>query len=324
MRPVSYPNRLWRVAARFAATLPLVVLIAGCGPGAGSGTKNASLTVSHDFGSVVVTTATQSKVPGAESVMSLLQRYTKVGTAYGGGFVQSIDGAADDESNHIAWFYYVNGSLAGKGAELTSIHADDRVWWDLHDWRASEGVPAVVGSYPAPFDHGVSGTSATTVIACGSGVASACAKVSNQLVKVGVKPEITALTSAPVGGAIVIDVGTWAQVRRVSSGQTIAAGPVGSGVYARPAGVASGATSGTELELLTPAGKVARRLAGQWGLIAATQSFSVATPTWVVTGDTAASVVLAAEHFERADLDGRFAVAVDSGTVVALPVDAAQ
>ena len=36
--------------------------------------------------------AVETKVPGAETVMSLLQRHFKVTTRYGGGFVESIDG----------------------------------------------------------------------------------------------------------------------------------------------------------------------------------------------------------------------------------------
>ena len=31
----------------------------------------------------------------------------------------------------------------------------DRVWWDRHDWTATQDVPAVVGSFPEPFVHGI-------------------------------------------------------------------------------------------------------------------------------------------------------------------------
>ena len=33
----------------------------------------------------------------------------------------------------------------------------DRVWWDRHDWGATDDVPAVVGSFPEPFLHGIDG-----------------------------------------------------------------------------------------------------------------------------------------------------------------------
>ena len=128
----------------------------GCGLGAGAPTKGVSLTVTREFGSHQIQTVSRSKVPGSETVMRMLERSFKLSTRYGGGFVESIDGLAPSGA-HSDWFYYVNGVQASKGAATTAVHAGDHIWWDLHDWSATETIPAVVGSFPEPFTNGIGG-----------------------------------------------------------------------------------------------------------------------------------------------------------------------
>ena len=79
--------------------------------------------------------------------MRMLERSFQVTTRYGGGFVESIDGHAGDSSRRD-WFYYVNGIEASPGAAGTAVHRGDRIWWDLHDWSATDSIPAVVGLVP--------------------------------------------------------------------------------------------------------------------------------------------------------------------------------
>ena len=87
--------------------------------------------------------------------------------------MESINGHAGNGSQ-TDWFYYVNGVQAPQGAATTAVHHGDRIWWDLHDWRATDSIPAVVGSFPEPFVHGVGGKRLPTTLECGSGVAKAC------------------------------------------------------------------------------------------------------------------------------------------------------
>src|SRR5947199_9924349 len=118
---------------------------AGCGLGPGAGTSNVSVTVTRNFGGRQVGRATEGRVPGSETVMRMLERSFRVRTRYGGGFVQSINGLSGDSARRD-WFYYVNGIQAPAGAAATAVHRGDRIWWDLHDWTATETIPAVVGS----------------------------------------------------------------------------------------------------------------------------------------------------------------------------------
>src|ERR1700722_18691914 len=107
-----------------AAAVAAAVLLSGCGLGAGSGTKDASVWVSANFGSQRYGSAIETHVPGAETVMSLLQRHFKVTTRYGGGFAETIAGHSGS-SSHRDWFYYVNGIEAPAGAATTDVHAGD-------------------------------------------------------------------------------------------------------------------------------------------------------------------------------------------------------
>ncbi len=161
--------RSFALPAAIAAALGL----GGCGFGAGPGTKDASVRVTGNFGSTRIGEAVERHVPGSETVMSLLERHFKVATRYGGGFVQSIDDHAGG-SNRRDWFYYVNGIEASKGAATTDVHAGDHIWWDLHDWTATDSIPAVVGAFPEPFTNGIGGKEFPTLLNCAGGVQAAC------------------------------------------------------------------------------------------------------------------------------------------------------
>lgn len=111
----------------------------------------AQLLVTHGFGAEV---ALDAPVAPAQSVLSALQTVAEVETAYGGGFVQGIDGVAGDLGRREDWLYFVNGVEAGVGAADRQVRDGDRIWWDYRRWSGYEHVPVVVGAWPEPFVHG--------------------------------------------------------------------------------------------------------------------------------------------------------------------------
>ena len=296
------------------ALLAATLLLSGCGLGAGPGTKDASVLVTGNFGSQRYGSAIEKHVPGSETAMSLLERHFKVSTAYGGGFVESIDGHAGS-SRHRDWFYYVNGIEAAKGAAATGVHAGDHVWWDLHDWTATDSVPAVVGSYPEPFTTGSGGRRFPTLLNCGPNVQTACDDIGNALHHYGVKAADQVLGTGSGSDSLAVVVGTWSEVKNIIAAQLIAAGPRDSGVYAQFVG-----SSGQALELDNAKGDVVRTLRGSAGLIAATGEASLGQPTWFVTGTDVAGVMAAVRAFTAAKLQGHFAVAVAGSSVIPVPV----
>ncbi len=297
--------------------------ITGCGVGAGPGTRDASLLVTSDFGTHRIGEDTEKHVPGAETVMTLLQRHFRVGTRYGGGFVESIDGHAGN-SDRVDWFYFVNGIQAGQGAAATDVHAGDHVWWDLHSWAAAESIPAVVGSYPEPFTTGVGGRKFMTVRRCAAGMEIECDLVGASLRSFGVRSAEQSLGAKAGAHAQAVVVGAWSQIKGFEGAGLLARGPAVSGVYAQFEAADGRRPGGAALGLEDPAGAVARRLRGGVGLIAATQSQSSGRAVWLVTGSDAAGVMAAARAFSAAKLDGHFAVAVEGARVIPLPVDASS
>jgi hypothetical protein len=288
---------------------------AGCGLGPGPGTGDVTLTVTRGFGSTVLASISRGRVPGSETVMRTLERSFRVRTRYGGGFVQSIDGLSGSASR-LDWFYYVNGSEAPAGAASTSVHRGDRIWWDLHDWRATDTIPAVVGSFPEPFVHGIGGRRLPTILECASDVQAACSEASGALSKVGVQTPRQLIGTGSGSASLTVVVGTWGDVRRELAAALIEHGPSASGIYARFAG-----RGGHTLELLDPTGNVVRSLGSGAGLLAATADAS-SDPTWLVTGTDATGVLAAAHALSPSRLRDHFAIAVQRGVYLPIPLKA--
>jgi hypothetical protein len=298
---------------RVLAVLGAAVALAGCGLGPGAGTSDVSLSVTRSFGGTKVGSATERHVAGSETVMRMLERTFRVQTRYGGGYVESIDGLSGDSSRHD-WFYYVNGIEAPVGAASTAVHRGDRIWWDLHDWTVTNSVPAVVGSFPEPFVHGVGGKRLPTTLECAPGVSSACSQVAAGLKAVGVPAPSQVLGGGSGTDSLGVVVGTWHELRSLLAADLIEHGPAASGVYARFTG-----PGGKSLQLLDPRGRVVRTLGPGAGLIAATRD-NVSEPTWLVTGTNAAGLSAAAAALTPARLRDHFALAVQGRSDIPVPV----
>jgi hypothetical protein len=114
-------------------------------------------------------------------------------------------------------------------------------------------------------------------------------------------------------------VGTWRDMRGVIAASLISDGPERSGVYAR----FSGPGGWRSLLLLDPRGHVARTLGPGAGLVAATRD-QVSQPTWLITGTDLVGVSAAASALTRARLRNHFALAVDHGSDLPVPLEGAR
>jgi hypothetical protein len=132
------------------ALVAAAAVLGGCGSGVGGG--EASVWVTRDHGSRLLV---QGSVPAGLTAMQGLSRVAKVGSSYGGGFVQSIDGVSGSGSSD--WFFYVNGYEADRGAAEYRLRSGDVEWWDYYRWQGSGEVRLVVGAFPEPFLHGYDG-----------------------------------------------------------------------------------------------------------------------------------------------------------------------
>jgi hypothetical protein len=321
--PMWFPRRGRRrelpPARRLLGVVGAVALmLASCGLGAGATPSALHLTVTQGFGAVAIGRQGPPKVRGQESAMSLLMRNHRVKTRYGGGFVHSIDGHSGGtrRGDPVDWFYYVNGVEASRGAADTSVHPGDHIWWDLHDWSQTDDVPAVVGSFPEPFLHGIAGKRLPVRVECVEVSGEPCETVVARLRGAGVPAAIAAIGPGDEPSTLRVLVGPWPAVRGTPATQAIERGPRASGVYARlPEG-------GGTLTLLDAHGRATRTLGAGAGLVAATR-YADEAPVWVVTGTDAAGVSNAARAFGEATLRNRFALALESsGTARPVPTPA--
>ena len=308
-----------RRSLALAALVAAALAPAGCGVGAGAPPSSSSLTITAAFGTHPVAQFDQPKTGGSDTVMRLLQRNAKVSTRYGGGFVQSIAGLSGGRAGGrpVDWFYYVNGVEASEGAAATRVHGGDRVWWDRHDWTATQRVQAVVGSFPEPFLHGIDGKRLPVRIECADAGSTVCNTVQKSLTETGVLAGIASLRQAVTTETLRVLVGPWAALREDPAVAALERGPAASGVYARPSADAR------RIALLDPEGQVRRTLGAGAGLVAATR-LGDDQPVWMVTGTDPAGVEQAAKAFDEGTLHDKFAVAVVNDLPIALPEAPAQ
>ncbi len=104
------------------------------------------------------------------SAMAALMEVAEVETAYGGGFVNAINGVrsgyAGSQKTKKDWFFYVNGIQSNIGALDYKLHDGDVQHWDFHSWGFRHFIPAIIDAYPSAFRHGFGGRARPTLIVC--------------------------------------------------------------------------------------------------------------------------------------------------------------
>jgi hypothetical protein len=296
--------RTWLLACLAA------LLAAACGASSDSG---VTITVSRDFGETHLQ-PTKDATAGDGTVLQLLRKDFDVRTGLGAS-VQEIDGLSNGRSQgrRADWSYFVNGIAASQKAADRKLHPGDRVWWDHHDIQTAARVPAVVGAFPEPFLSGSEGKRFPIKLVCLSGAGRSCDEVERRLQNEDVDALARSNLEQSVGEVLRILVGPWSQVRQDIAARSLEYGPAKSGVFAKPD------PSGRHIALLDATGRTVRTLGPGSGLVAAT-TFTGQQPTWIVTGTDGAGVAAAAAAMTEDELDGHFAVAIDSGKGLALPV----
>jgi hypothetical protein len=310
--------RARRALAGLAAA-GVAAALGGCGVGPGEEPESpVSLTATRDFGARPVLAIDDAKVSGADTVMRVTQRNATVTTRFGGDFVQGISGIAGGRraGQPVDWFIYLDGILTDQGAGGLRVAGGDRIWWDHHEWGLTPDVPAVVGSFPEPFRHGAGGRTPVK-LQCEQPRSPACDAVAARLAEHDVDATRGALRRRERDASLRILVGVWQGLRDgTPEARSLEQGPKSSGVFARFG------DGGETLALLDARGRVATRLAGGAGLVAATRQPG-RPPVWFVTGTDAAGVTAASDAMREPVLRHHFAIAAVDGQRLRVPQAAA-
>ena len=281
------------------------VLLAGCGEAAGTDKGSVSVAITRDFGSRAVVSAPPVGIDGSTPLLDVVDRVTD--SRQGTTAITSIDG--DDG----AWRLWVNG-VAVRNAAKAKVRPGDRIWLDLPPRSVTTSVPAVAGSFPEPFLHGVAGKRVPVRVECTDPSSDACNAVADRLTKLGVVAARGGINAGVNDETIRVLVGPWGELRatRDDTVRDVDAGPRTSGVFARFG------PGGQELAVLDGAGATAETLTGDTGLVAATK-VGDHEPVWFVTGTDEAGVEAAASALDEATLTTNYALAVHDDRGVAVP-----
>lgn len=300
---------------RCSAVVAAVVAVAtaGCGVGPGeSSSGEATLTVTRDYGATPVLEASEQDPATSETVIRFLDREGEITTRFGGGFVHSINGTAGEiaDGRLSDWFFFVNGIESDTGSAEVDVRGGDRIWWDFRDWTDALRTPAVVGSWPEPFLQAATPESerAPVTVDCVGG-ADACEQVGERLADAGVEVD-----DGVGDSALRLLVGPWDRVRSDPAAAQLDDGPATSGVFAR----FETKGGGWNLIALDQRAHEVQALGAGGGLVAGVR-LGEDPATWLITGTDAAGVEAAAGLLDPEDLEQRYAVAIDSGSAVALP-----
>jgi len=154
------------------------------------------LVISRDYGAEVMHDVLVEHSADLD-VMKVLAGQVKVETAYGGGFVNAIDGVKStfgSTGDPQDWFYWVDGLMAEVGALDYKLEGGDTIWWDYHLWQGSGFLPVVVQAFPQPW------RAAPVTLVAGEGADAVATWAATQEIEVA---ERTSLEKKPAGTAIV-------------------------------------------------------------------------------------------------------------------------
>lgn len=267
-------NRVWlRVSVLVPALLVAFFLVRGCAfmPWNRSNRKvEVRVTVTRDFGVVTLKEA-RVRIREGSSAMDALLSVAEVETAYGGGFVQGIDGlrSAFDPGlgggEKVDWFFYANGHMADMGAGDYVLQEGDWLVFDYHPWDYSTFTPFLAGCFPQAFRHGYQGrTPGTVAVLHTPGAEEEAGEVVAILEEQGLSCELGPLEEdwVPREDEYAVVVGMWKEMERNAYLRGSFSGSSRLGLYAY--------FEGADLKLAGPKGEVVDVLSEKAGLLEGT------------------------------------------------------
>ena len=282
----------------------------------------AALWVTQDFSSSVLLDK-QIAVNRNVSVLDIVKANLEVDTAYGGGFINAINGLQSGYTGKLFggkkmdWFYWVNGIMVAEGAGDYIPMSGDRIWWDYHDWGSGSFVTAVVGAYPQPFVNGFDGRNEGTLVAYAPGSEAQAEKAAGALRRQGA-PRVTVSALSGVDPAkrskMTVVVGLWPELEKGSFFADLNENSRKTGIYV------NFATDGfTALDY--ERNEAGTYKAGTGAIVATGRGLGDRYPLWLVTGVDTTGLNSAVNIIcdSPAQLSRKVGVLVTGGRVKAIP-----
>ena len=153
------------------------------------GTITVKVVATQNFGQELMFDEILEVAPDTSAMLALMQ-VAEVETAYGGGFVNAINGVHSEFTSSQGakkdWFFYINGIQSNVGALDYELHDGDVQHWDFHDWSFRHFIPAIIDGFPAAFRYGFIGEVSPTLIVCQDNTRESAQKLEEKLARLGV------------------------------------------------------------------------------------------------------------------------------------------
>lgn len=182
----------------------LSALASGCQSGNETETRqadkieNVRVLITSDFGKAILKDE-ELKYNANYSVLDYLENISEVETAYGGGFVNGIDGLRSgftNQKNKVKkdWFFYANGIFSHLGALDYYPSPGEIVQWDYHLWEKSSSSSTLLSGFTEVFHSGYDGHKAHTTILYSEGFKDLGQTLSEFLTSQGLEFEVEEYT----------------------------------------------------------------------------------------------------------------------------------
>lgn len=309
--------------ASLSLALSLSAACGGPGVTATPGNITVRVAVTRNFGEELIIEHSL-ELKANTNAMEALKQVAAVETAYGGGFVNGINGTYTTltalSGDRQDWFFSVNGITSNTGAADYILHSGDIEQWDFHGWGFQQTTPATIGDFPEPFRFGHRGNIRPTVVVYAGNFEKEAANLVQKLGDLGVKTvslrKITELpeTEKESSNLIIIglpDAPLLSEINREWKRL---------GLFAN--------FDGSRLTIYTAGGEVAENYASETGVILATQNPWNPNGTgagenvaWLVSGTDERGVRAAADALLNRTDEFKYAYAavVNGGKVTRLP-----
>lgn len=304
----------------FFLTIIITFSLIGCSKEASLETGQVNVIVSRDFGSEEL--ATKSIGLSADlSVIEVMEENFHIETAYGGGFINAINGLKSGftgakEKKKIDWFYYVNGIMAQVGASEYYLKPKDLVIWDYHDWSNNIYGSSIIGAYPMNFINGHVGNILKTEILYAKDYKEESREVLEFLKGKGLQNiELKKLDEEGLDNGEInsIVIGAWDEISKFSYIKDIYNNGKKSGLFFK---------FDKNIKGLNQKGQVSKEYEKGAVITSIVKEYGLTGTMWLITGNDKNSIKRAVKLLYEAPekIKGAFSVIVTDDDVVKIPV----
>lgn len=308
-----------RSKIRFLLCIFLIFIGTACTQQTSWESQEIRVIISKDFGSERLYDQ-EIGITGNMSVLEIMEENFAIETAYGGGFVNGIDGLKSGftgmkDKKKIDWFYYVNGILAEVGSDEYDLKPNDFIIWDYHPWNSTYGT-SIIGAYPMNFMNGHEGSPLQTEILYTKDYEREGQKLWQDLKKKGIHSiTLEALNEEELknGSIHSIVIGPWEDISQLPYIKEIYENKEKTGLFFN---------IHTKLEALNDQGAVVKEYEKGAVIVSVCKEYGESGTLWMITGNDQECIQKAAELLYRhpEKIEGAFSVIVTKDEVLRIPI----